>query len=184
MNTPSDLHAFLDEAWRHLQRGVADSRSPARFPTFATVAADGTPEARTIALRGASRSQSMLEVHTDIDTSKIAALKHSPKAAFLVWLPRANLQIRVTTTVDIQTGSAVDEQWNRIPVASRVSYGTEPTPGTVISDVYAYEKPSKRERFAVLMCNMLFIDLVQLGERHRRAGYSCKNGWMGEWLTP
>jgi hypothetical protein len=31
---------------------------------------------------------------------------------------------------------------------------------------------------------MLFIDLVQLGERHRRAGYSFKNGWMGEWLAP
>jgi hypothetical protein len=35
-----------------------------------------------------------------------------------------------------------------------------------------------------LKCNMLFIDLVQLGERHRRAGYSCKSGWMGEWLAP
>lgn len=172
---PNDLTTFLDEAWRHLQRGVADSRAPARYPTFATVAADGTPEARTVALRGASRSLSTLEVHTDIATAK---------AAFLVWLPRANLQIRVTTTVDIQTGSAVDEQWDRIPAASRVSYGTEPTPGTVISDVYAYEKPSKRERFAVLHCNMLFINLVQLGERHRRAGYSCKNGWMGEWLAP
>ena len=181
---PNDLTAFLDEAWRHLQRGVADSRSPARYPTFATVAADGTPEARTVALRGASRSLYTLEVHTDLATAKVAALKHSPKAAFLVWLPRVNLQIRITTTVHIQTGSAVDEQWNHIPTASRVSYGTEPTPGTVISDVYAYEKPSKRERFAVLKCNMLFIDLVELGGRHRRAGYSCKSGWMGEWLAP
>ena len=65
MSDPNDLTAFLDEAWRHLQRGVADSRSPARYPTFATVAADGTPEARTVALRGASRSLYTLEVHTD-----------------------------------------------------------------------------------------------------------------------
>ena len=184
MNNPIDLHAFLAEGWRHITRGVADSRSPARYPTFATVAADGTPEARTVALRGASRSLSTLEVHTDIATAKVAALKHSSKAAFLVWLPRANLQIRVTTTVDIQTGSAVDEQWDRIPAASRVSYGTEPTPGTVISDAYAYEKPSERERFGVLTCKMLHIDLVQLGERHRRAGYNCENDWVGEWLAP
>jgi pyridoxamine 5'-phosphate oxidase len=181
---PNDLCAFLDEAWRHLQRGVADSCSPARYPTFATIAADGTPEARTVALRGASRSLYTLEVHTDIATPKVVALKHSPKAAFLFWLPCTNLQIRITTTVDIQTGSVVDGQWDRIPVASRVSYGTEPTPGTVISDAYAYEKPRKRERFAVLTCNMLFIDLVQLGERHRRAGYNCENDWMGEWLAP
>ena len=64
MGDPNDLHALLDEAWRHLTRGVADSRSPARYPTFATVAPDGTPEARTVSLRGASRSQSVLEVHT------------------------------------------------------------------------------------------------------------------------
>ncbi|WP_293441764.1 pyridoxamine 5'-phosphate oxidase family protein [Planktotalea sp.] len=184
MNFPNDLRAFLDEAWRHLQEGVADSRSPARYPTFATVAADGAPEARTVALRSASRSQSMLELHTDIATSKVVALQRSPKAAFLVWLPYANLQIRVTTTVDIQTGSAVDEQWDRVPVASRVSYGTEPTPGTVISDAYAYEKPSKRERFAVLMCSMLSMDLVELGERHRRASFRRENDWVGEWLAP
>ena len=184
MSDPNDLSTFLDYAWRHLTQGVADGRSPARYPTFATVAADGTPEARTVALRGAFRSLSTLEVHTDIATAKVVALKHSPKAAFLFWLPRANLQIRITTTVDIQMGSAVDRQWDRIPVASRVSYGTEPTPGTGISDAYAYEKPSERERFGVLTCNMLSIDLVQLGERHRRAGYSCENDWVGEWLSP
>ena len=184
MSDPNDLHAFLDEAWRHLQRGVADSRSPARYPVFATVAPNGTPEARTVALRGASRSQSMLEVHTDITTSKVVALQHSPKAAFHVWLPRADLQIRITTTVDIQTGTDVDQQWDRIPEGSRVSYGMHPTPGTAISDAYTYEKPSERERFAVLRCTILSIDLVQLGARHRRAGFCHENDWAGKWLAP
>jgi hypothetical protein len=91
MGDPNDLRALLDEALRHLTHGVADSRSPARYPTFATVAPDGTPEARTVSLRGASRSQSVLEVHTDIATSKIVALQHNPKAAFHIWLPRADL---------------------------------------------------------------------------------------------
>ena len=66
MSDPNDLPTFLDYAWRHLIRGVADGRSPARYPTFATVAADGTPEARIVALRAASRSQSTLEVHTGV----------------------------------------------------------------------------------------------------------------------
>ncbi len=184
MSDPNNLHAFLDEAWRHLQRGVADSRSPARYPAFATVAEDGTPEARKVALRGASRSQSLLEVHTDIATSKIAALQHAPKAAFLIWLPRANLQIRITTAVDIQTGPDIDESWERIPVASRVSYGTDPAPGTVISDAYAYEKPSERGRFAVLSCRMMSMDLVHLGARHRRAIYDHVDDWAGKWLAP
>jgi pyridoxamine 5'-phosphate oxidase len=184
MSDPNDLHAFLDEGWRHLTRGVADSRSPARYPTLATVAPDGTPEARTVALRGASRAQSVLEVHTDIATSKVVALQHNPKAAFHIWLPRTDLQIRITTFVDVLTGPDIDPQWDRVPEGSRVSYGTRPTPGTPISDVYAYEKPSNRDRFAVLKCRVLEIDLVHLGARHRRAAFVETDDWAGTWLAP
>jgi pyridoxine/pyridoxamine 5'-phosphate oxidase len=184
MGNSDDLNAFLNEAWRHLTRGVSDSRSPARYPTFATVAPDGTPEARTVALRGASRSQSVLEVHTDVATSKVVALQHNPKAALHVWLPRADLQIRITALVDIKTGPDVDPQWDRVPKGSRVSYGTTPTPGTPISDVYAYEKPSNRDRFAVLKCQVLEIDLVHLGARHRRAEFVSADDWAGTWLAP
>jgi pyridoxamine 5'-phosphate oxidase len=184
MSDPNDLHAFLDEGWRHLTRGVADSRSPARYPTLATVAPESTPEARTVSLRGASRAQSVLEVHTDMATSKVVALQHNPKAAFHIWLPRADLQIRITTFVDVLTGPDIDPQWDRVPEGSWVSYGTRPKPGTPISDVYAYEKPSNRDRFAVLKCRVLEIDLVHLGARHRRAAFVETDDWAGKWLAP
>lgn len=184
MSDPNDLLALLEEAWRHLSRGVADSRAPARFPTFATVAPDGTPEARTVVLRGASRARSELEVHTDRATAKIAALQRCPVAAFHIWIPRADLQIRITAAVEILTGPDVDLQWARVPVASRVSYGTVPVPGTPVSDVYAYEKPADRDRFAVLRCTLVQMDLVHLGARHRRALYAATDGWKGIWLAP
>lgn len=184
MSDPNDLYAFLDEGWSHLKLGVSDSRSPARFPTFASISPDGKPEARTVALRGASRSTSVLEVHTDIATSKVVALRHTPTAAFHVWVPQADLQIRLTTFVEILTGVDIDQQWERVPVASRVSYGTVPNPGAPISSAYAYEKPSKRDRFAVLKCSLLEMDLVHLGERHRRAVFVRENDWAGTWLAP
>ncbi len=155
MSDPNDLQALLDEAWRHLTRGVADSRSPARYPTFATVAPDGTPEARTVALRGASRSQSVLEVHTDIATSKVVALQHNPRAAFHVWVPRADLQSRITAAVEIQTGIDAEHKWDRVPEGSRVTYGTRPTSGIATSVAYAYQTLSDREPFTVLCCNLL-----------------------------
>jgi hypothetical protein len=49
MSDPNDLQAMLDEAWRHLTRGVADSRSPARYPTFATVAPERVNDFETVA---------------------------------------------------------------------------------------------------------------------------------------
>ena len=170
MSDPNDLQAFLDGAWQHLSRGVADSRAPARYPTFATVSPDGKPEARTIALRAASRSDNVFEVHTDIATAKVTALNHNPHVEF--------------HTVEIVTGPNVARQWARVPAASRVSYGTRPEPGTPISDVFAYEKPADQDRFAVLRCHLKKIDLVHLGVRHRRALFISENAWTGLWLAP
>lgn len=184
MSDPNDLAAFLQEAWQHLMRGAADNRSPARYPTFATVSPDGLPEARTVALRRASPSESVVGVHTDIATAKIRALQANRAAALHVWLPKPKLQIRLTAEVEIRTGAEVKEQWEQVPEASRVSYGTEPDPGMPIDHVYDYEKPPVRSRFAVLVCHIQHIDLVHLGERHRRAGYARGDDWKGTWLAP
>jgi pyridoxamine 5'-phosphate oxidase len=184
MSDPNDLHAFLAEGWRHLTRGVADGRSPARYPTFATVSQSGKPQARTVALRAAYPSEALVEVHTDIETAKITALRHAPYAALHIWLPKSDLQIRLTTKVDIITGPQVDTQWAKIPPASRVSYGTNPAPGTAITSVFAYEKPAERTRFAVLKCRVEEIDLVHLGLQHKRAIFRHENGFAGTWVAP
>ena len=86
--------------------------------------------------------------------------------------------------MEIQTGNDAEKKWDRVPEGLWVSYGTRLTPGTAISDAYAYEKPSGRERFAVLRCNLLAIDLVHLGARHRRAEFIRENEWAGTWLAP
>ena len=184
MSDPKELRAFLNEAWHHLSCGVADSQSPARYPTFVTVSPDAKPQARTVALRTANRSEGFVEVHTDIATPKIAQLESNPFAAFHIWAPRNDLQIRLSTSVDILTGLNVDAQWDKVPAASRVSYGTVPNPGSPIPTVYAYEKPADRKRFAVLRCTLLEIDLVHLGARHRRATFASHNDWKGTWVAP
>jgi pyridoxamine 5'-phosphate oxidase len=184
MSDPQDLQALLDEAWRHLTRGVADARAPARTPTFVTVAPDGTPQARTVALRAAQKSTATLEIHTDLHTAKITALRQNPIAAFHVWIPRSDLQIRLTTRVEILTGPDTQPQWERVPAASRVSYGTAPDPGRPIADAFAYDKPAVQARFAVLRCAITHIDLVHLGTPHRRAGYHAGDKFAGQWLAP
>ena len=56
MSDADDLGNFLGLAWRHLTRGVADARAPARTPVLATVSSEGLPEARMVVLRAASRA--------------------------------------------------------------------------------------------------------------------------------
>ncbi|MEM7438255.1 MAG: pyridoxamine 5'-phosphate oxidase family protein [Pseudomonadota bacterium] len=184
MSDTNDLVAFLADAWRHLAEGVADADAPARFPTFATISPDGVPEARTVALRHADQNVALVEVHTDIDTNKVRALRKAPIAALHVWVPRARLQIRMTAEVDIRTGPGVEAEWNKVPSGSRVSYGTDPVPGTPIGHVYDYAKPVVRDRFAVLRCLLTDIDLVHLDDQHRRAAYQRADDWVGTWVAP
>ena len=184
MGDPNDLAAFLAEAWQHLEQGVADATSPARFPTFATTAPDGTPQARTVVLRGANPSEARVEVQTDTATDKITALRATPLAALHIWLPKVDVQIRLVAEVDILMGPSVEAQWSRVPVGARVSYGTEPIPGTPIPQVYDYKHTSARNRFAVLECRLKKIDLVHLGARHRRAIYLRDDDWRGTWVAP
>lgn len=184
MSNSTSLAAFLEAAWQHMGRGVVDSKSPARYPTFATVSEKGIPEARTVALRRATRTEAIVEVHTDIATPKVRALQAAPHAALHIWLPKAKLQIRLTTSVEIVTGDTVADDWARIPSASRVSYGTRPVPGSPIGEAYDYEKPPLRERFAVLRCWINHIDLVELDERHRRAEFHRSDDWKGSWCAP
>lgn len=184
MSDPNDLGAFLTRAWQIIGRGVADRRSPARHPTLATVSPEGRPQARTVVLRAADRPSATLEIHTDTASAKVVALRATPQAELHVWDSRAKIQLRLAADVTICTGAETAAQWDAIPEASRVSYGTTPDPGQVIPHVYAYEKPSCPDRFAVLRFALTSIDIVHLDTRHRRASFTRSSHWSGAWLAP
>ncbi|MFA8386821.1 MAG: pyridoxamine 5'-phosphate oxidase family protein [Pelagibaca sp.] len=184
MSDHNDLAAFLDLGWQRLTRGVADRRAAARHPAFATVSPEGLPEARTVVLRGASRSDGTLEVHTDGGSDKIASLKANPNAQLMIWDEKPKLQIRLSTSVTIRQGDEVADRWQNVPDGSRMAYGASPTPGTVIPDADAYAKLASRDWFTVLTCHIESIELMQLVDPHRRAVFRARDGWIGEWWVP
>ena len=184
MSDPNDLGAFLDLGWQRLTRGVADRRAAARHPVFATVSPDGAPEARTVVLRGASRSAGTVEVHTDGGSDKVTSLRANPRAQLMIWDEKAKLQIRLSTVVKIQQGAEVADRWKNVPEGSRIAYGASPTPGTPIKSAHAYQKLATREWFTVLTCRIESIELMQLIDPHRRAVFSASDDWRGQWCVP
>jgi len=184
MSDHNDLAAFLDEAWLCLEHGVTDKDAGARHPAFATVSPVGWPEVRTVVLRAADRATAQVEAHTDPASAKVQALRCSPFAELMVWEPIALLQIRMAVSVEILMGAAVTERWARIPSDARSAYGTQPPPGSPIDAPFDYEKPGQQSGFAVLICPVQRIDLVQLGDRHRRATFSIEDAWQGNWCAP
>ena len=146
----ASLAAFYRAAWDQLGRGVVDGKHPARTPTLATISANGFPAQRTVVLRAADRATADVEIHTDTLTPKVEELRVNNRAALHVWIRKSMLQLRLEVCFDILTGLDVEERWNAVPRASRISYGTHPVPGQPIAGPFDYEKPAEQVRFAVL----------------------------------
>lgn len=180
----TELETLLAQVWARLVRGVGDRHAPARHPAFATVAADGTPEVRTVVLRAADPVAGTLDVHTDLRSAKVAALRLNARAALHVWDGAAHLQTRLTASVEVLTGAAVAALWQRVPETSQAAYGTVPAPGTPIAAALDYAKSPDPAAFAVLRCRVLAIDALHLGPDHRRARYDRADGWRGHWTAP
>ena len=179
-----DLDEFLDHAWSLLTRGVADPKSVAKYPTFSTISDEGFPTMRTVVLRRADRIANCLEIHTDIQTNKVFSLKKNNLAGLHFWIPKAKFQIRASVVVDILTGSKVEDQWNKIPMQSRVSYGSKPSPGIEINGPFDYQKLPEQDNFAVLRCDIRALDLLYLGALHQRALYKIGDPAIFTWVAP
>lgn len=178
------LEGLLAQVWQELGHGVADRSSPARQPTLATISRDGWPEARTVVLRRADAAQALLEVYTDSESDKINSLKQTPRAALHIWEPQLDFQMRLQGDVTLMQGETVADRWHPMPDLARLSYGVTPPPGTPITDALAYEKSPDQGRLCILALTLTHIDVVHLGDRHRRACFDAGDGWAGQWLVP
>ncbi|WP_296427134.1 pyridoxamine 5'-phosphate oxidase family protein [Yoonia sp.] len=178
------LEGLHIQVWDTLIQGLVDAGHPARRPTFATVSPDNWPEARTVVLRGSDTEAGIVSVYSDLHSDKIRSLKKNPRAALHIWDPAQALQIRLKTEVTIASGPAVRPLWENIPAQSRQSYGVSPAPGRPIPDALDYIKNAYPDTFAVLHCRIITIDVVHLGDDHRRASYSRSDDWAGKWLSP
>ena len=185
MNSWFETHeGTWQRIWDTLGRGVADAKHPARRPTLATVSPQGLPEARTVVLRHADRTDATVSLHTDLFSDKIKSLRQTPHVALHVWDARQNLQIRLQAEVQIKSGPSTRALWDKIPDHAQQSYGVTPPPGVPIEEALAYVKQPDPATFAVIDCAVTTIDAVHLGENHRRCSFSRARHWHGQWLSP
>ena len=178
------LAGLRAQVWQMLGRGVSDRHDPARHIALATTAPDGAPQVRTVVLRAVDATAATLDIHTDLRSAKVRALRALPLAEALVWDPRAHLQARLSGEVTILAGPAAAALWAGVPLAARPVYGAEPPPGTPITESLAYATTDGTAAFAVLRLTLARIDVLHLGDRHRRAAFLREGGWQGQWLSP
>ena len=189
-----DLDASLAEAWRLLEDGPRLRRNAFHMPALATVDAQGHPQVRTVVLREADRVGGTLRFHCDRRSRKAAEISTSARAALHGYDSDAKVQIRVTGRAVLHTGDALaDDAWAGSMAMSRVCYGTDPAPGTLLPAGEAYALPDTdaaialgRPHFAAVVIRAETLDFLYLDRRgHRRAAWTRDGaGWSGAWLAP
>ena len=137
-----------------------------------------------VVLRGASRPDATLEVHTDRASHKVDELQADPTATLVFWDAAQSLQIRARVAVDILTGAEVEERWQSLSDAAARNYGGTPPPSTPMNSAQDYVETVERDRFAVLIGHVTSMDVVHLRPLHRRALFEAKDGFAGMWLAP
>jgi hypothetical protein len=177
-SAPDRLYAHL---WDRLARGAAEGDDPFRLAALATMGAEGA-EARMVALRRADRQARAVEVHSDLRTAKVAALRADPRGALLFWDAETREQLRLSVRFDLLVGP--EDRWADIPEAARLNYGTDPAPGTPVAAPEDVARVPRLDRFAALPGRVERMDAVSLAhDPHRRARFEGPD-LTGAWVAP
>lgn len=156
---PGSLHdpalaTALAQAWALLERGCADPAHGCHWPVLATVALDGSADARTVVLRAVDAGARALAVHSDARAGKLAQLRAEPRACLVFHDAVARTQLRASGPIRIHQGDDdADRAWSALRPQSRALY-----------DGFA--------RFALLRLRVTDLDWLLLDPSgHRRARF-------------
>jgi hypothetical protein len=144
----------LAQAWSLLETGCADPAHGCHWPVLATVALDGSADARTVVLRAVDRGARELSVHSDARAGKLAQLRANAQACLVFHEPSARTQLRASGPMRIHEGDeAAAQAWAALRPQSRSLY-----------DGFA--------RFALLRLQVVALDWLLLDPAgHRRARF-------------
>jgi pyridoxamine 5'-phosphate oxidase len=160
--------------WQELTRCTVDRHHEWRTPVLATIGLDGTPQARAVVLRQASKATQSLIVFTDRRTPKVAELAVQPAGMLTFWSKRLGWQCRVALKFNVLVdGPDVDAAWQRISQsATAKDYLAAKAPGSPITRDYSSVETNASltaHHFALLTGQISSIDWLELSQSaHRR----------------
>ncbi|MEM1150588.1 MAG: pyridoxamine 5'-phosphate oxidase family protein [Pseudomonadota bacterium] len=179
----NSLPGLLSAAWDRLSAAPTDRTAPYRTLSLATSDSEGWPDTRTVVLRAADPDAAILQIQTDSASAKCNALASDPRCALLFWDPGSQVQLRCRARATLRPGTT--EEWAALAQPQTLAYGGMPPPGMPIDRPEHHTRLGNPDRLTLITCTVEQIDLVQLDpDRHRRALYTRKTNWQGQWIAP
>ena len=195
----TSLDAAETTAWEMLEAAAASAAPAFHTPVLASVTPDGTPRARTVVLRGASRKTLSLRIHTDARSPKAQEISRDGHVELVFYDPEAKVQVRAAARARVEThGARRDAAWDASGTGSRVCYLAGDAPGTPSpvptsgvpphadggARLPAEALEEGRANFAVLHIEVERLDWLYLAAKgHRRARFDYA-GNTRTWVVP
>lgn len=191
-----DLEKIFGRIWNSLAAAAREENLPFKVMQAATIGLDGSPNVRTVLLRGASERENLLTFHTDLRSPKVAELSREPRIALVCVDADQGLQIRVSGEARIIR----DEQarlgaWKASPDHDLTVYRTQIAPGTptthaadALGGSPSLLDPAEGfKHFCIVEVRPACIDWLDLSveDRPQRARYVRQGDrWIPSWIAP
>ena len=163
--------ALPDEAWTRLAQAADDPTHPMRLFLLATIAPDGSPDARLMVLRGADRRLGKIWFYTDRRSEKVGQLHKHPALCAVAYDRRDSVQLRQTSTVVRALYAAPDPP-------GRPLRQPDPRLMTIKQAFDAGAEVNARQNFTVIEAFVETIEWLQLtDDDQRRAIMHAATAW-------
>ena len=181
--------------WLMLNDAITNRSSPFRIPVF--ICGDQSNfDGRIVVLRKSDQSNSLIQYHSDIRSSKITKLKKNKNASMLFYDKEEKIQVRLKVECTVNYNNEITkESWLKIGHMSRKCYlvdngpGTDsPTPTSGLKaelDNFEFTMEQSEEgykNFTVIQCKIKSMEWLYLAAKgHRRARFDLikkKTFWL------
>ena len=191
---PPTLPAVLDDLWSRIGSALDGRWGPWALPTLVTVADDGSPRARVLALRAVDPLARRFVFHTDARSDKLRDVAAEARVALLFFDRDAAVQARFDGTCDVHHADPVAAAaWRDVSGLRRAACAVEAEPGSPLDAAQPYATLAAASgddagftNFAVLTIDVDAIDWLWLGPQDmRRARFAWIGGhWSSSWVVP
>lgn len=191
---PATLPEALDALWTRIERALDGRWGPWALPALLTVAEDGSPRARVLALRDVDRAGRSFTFHTDARSDKLRDVAAERRVALLFFDRDDALQVRFDGVCQAHHADPVAAAaWRDVSGLRRAACAVEPEPGSPLDAAQPYaalpttpDADAGFTNFAVLRVEVDAIDWLWLGPRDmRRARFAWIGGhWSSSWIVP
>ena len=195
-----DLKSLESDCWTFLSSAVHDRNCGWRLPVLATSAAD-VPQQRIVVLREVVTAQRQIFAHTDVRSTKVAAIRANANVSWLFYDSVRQIQLRLNGTATVQVDpSLTGWLWDQEPAASLRGYLAPCPPGTIRGEPETNlpanvrdEIPARadlmagRKNFAVISHATTMAEILVLRPGgNLRATFEYANGKVvsSDWLAP